>query len=138
FFFMHGKSGPRGMRYTMKSVAPIIRELHLNGWEIGLHVNVYHAEDTAEIIRGRKSLEEIIGNQVIGARFHWLRFDPRGAFRRLEEAGFLYDSTLGFHDAPGFRAGIAHAFHPYDPETGKSRKILEIPLAIMDCSLFEF
>ena len=36
--------------------------------------------------------------------------------RPLEPAGFAYDSSLGFSDALGFRAGIAHPFRPWDFE----------------------
>ena len=39
----------------------------------------------------------------------------------LDAAGFAYDSSLGFGDAIGFRAGIAHPFRPWDFERGTCR-----------------
>ena len=40
-----------------------------------------------------------------GQRYHFLRLDPHRNLAQLEAAGFAYDSTLGFSDALGFRAG---------------------------------
>jgi len=38
---------------------------------------------------------------------------------------------------PGFRNGMCHPFKPYDLEEEKEVNILEIPLTIMDGSLFK-
>jgi hypothetical protein len=61
---------------------------------------------------------------------HWLYFssDSPG---RLERAGFQYDSTWGYNDAVGFRAGTSQVFRL--PGT---RRLMELPLTIMDSALF--
>jgi hypothetical protein len=61
---------------------------------------------------------------------HWLFFDER-APSRLEQAGFSYDSTFGYTETVGFRAGTMQAFRPM----GVGR-LLELPLTIMDTALF--
>src|SRR5204862_3987713 len=67
---------------------------------------------------------------AMGARMHWLFWDD-GAPERLEKAGFSYDSTFGYNDAVGFRAGTAQAFKPIT-----AKRLLEISLTIMDTALF--
>jgi hypothetical protein len=61
---------------------------------------------------------------------HWLFFDER-APERLDEAGFTYDSTFGYNETVGFRAGTMQAFKPMT-----AGRLLELPLAIMDTALF--
>ena len=60
---------------------------------------------------------------------HWLYFD-QGSPARLEAAGFSYDSTCGYNDAVGFRAGTAQVFRPQG-----CKRLLELPLSIMDSAL---
>jgi len=61
---------------------------------------------------------------------HWLYFDSQ-APSTLEKAGFSYDSTVGYNEAIGYRAGTAQVFkHP------NVDRLLELPLHIMDTALF--
>ncbi len=61
---------------------------------------------------------------------HWLYFDEASPLA-LEKAGFAYDSTWGYNDAVGYRAGTSQAFRL--PQT---RDLLELPLHIQDTALF--
>jgi hypothetical protein len=65
-----------------------------------------------------------------GIRMHWLYFDANSP-RCLEDAGYGYDSTCGYNEAVGFRAGTLQPFRPPSVKT-----LLELPLAIMDSALF--
>jgi hypothetical protein len=75
--------------------------------------------------------------RVTGHRYHYLRIDPHANLQPLAELGFAYDTTLGFPDAPGFRAGIAHPFRPWDFERDEPLELIEIPLAAMDATMAE-
>jgi hypothetical protein len=66
----------------------------------------------------------------MGIRMHWLYFDESSP-RQLEAAGFSYDSTFGYTQTVGFRAGTAQVYRP--PGV---RRLLELPLHIMDTALF--
>jgi hypothetical protein len=61
---------------------------------------------------------------------HWLFFDENSPVK-LEEAGFSYDSTSGYNETPGYRAGATQAFKP----PGVTH-LLELPMHIMDTALF--
>jgi len=81
-------------------------------------------------------LENVTGRPVIGYRNHYLRFSVPKTWQLLSEAGFKYDTTFGFPDVVGFRNGMCHPFMPYDLHRMKDIDIMEIPLAIMDGTLF--
>jgi hypothetical protein len=82
---------------------------------------------------GRKELEELrrlTGKGNIGIRMHWLYFDKASPLI-LESAGADYDSTVGFNETVGYRAGTSQAFRPLG-----ATHLLELPLHIMDTALF--
>ena len=50
---------------------------------------------------------------------------------RLEEAGFSYDSTVGYNETVGYRAGTTQVYKPLE-----TANLLELPLHVMDTALF--
>jgi hypothetical protein len=61
---------------------------------------------------------------------HWLYFSSESP-RHLEAAGYRYDSTCGYNDAVGYRAGTAQPFRL--PGTAD---LMELPITIMDTAMF--
>jgi hypothetical protein len=61
---------------------------------------------------------------------HWLYFDQNSP-KTLENAGANYDSTVGYNETVGYRAGTAQAYKPFEVE-----QLMELPLHIMDTALF--
>ena len=59
-------------------------------------------------------LKIITNQEVLLSRFHFLRINLPGSYRNLSATGILEDYSMGFHDEPGFRAGIASPFLFYD------------------------
>jgi peptidoglycan/xylan/chitin deacetylase (PgdA/CDA1 family) len=140
FFFIPHKNNPgqnksgqapkiRAAKYDVTDVIPLIKKLISYGHEVGLHgIDAWH--DSA---RGRNELDriaEIVGDSDIGVRMHWLYFSESSS-KILEEAGFVYDSTLGYNDAIGYRSGTTQVFCL--PET---LNIFELPLNVMDTAMF--
>ncbi len=77
-----------------------------------------------------REVTRVTARKTTGVRMHWLYFcDDSG--RTLEDAGFEYDSTWGYNDAIGFRAGTLQPFRPLG-----CGHLLELPLAIMDTAMF--
>jgi peptidoglycan/xylan/chitin deacetylase (PgdA/CDA1 family) len=106
------------------------------GGEVGLHGSYLAARDAGLLAVEANALEEL-GAQVRGQRYHYLRVDPHANLAPLPALGLRYDTTLGFPDAPGFRAGIAHPFRPWDVAAARPLDLVEIPLAAMDVTLGE-
>jgi hypothetical protein len=125
------KAGFRATRYDIKDVQDWAKLLIKEGYEVGVHgIDSWHDSE-----KGRLELNEItkaVGIQEVGTRIHWLCFDSNSP-KILEEAGFVYDSTFGYNDAIGFRAGTAQVFRPLG-----AKRILEIPLHIQDVALFTY
>ena len=93
----------------------LVETLREDAAEVGLHGSYSAAEEPGRIAKEKARLEQLSG-PVAGQRYHYLRVDPHRNLASLEAAGFSYDSSLGFGDAIGFRAGIAHPFRPWDFE----------------------
>jgi len=106
------------------------------GAEVGLHGSYLAAEDLERLARERVVLAQLDG-PLLGRRYHYLRVDPHRNLVPLARIGFHYDTSLGFPDALGFRAGIAHPFRPWDFERNAPADLVEVPLAVMDATLAE-
>jgi hypothetical protein len=107
----------------------LLNQLTQAGSEIGVHgIDAWH-----DVEKGRaeyRRIAETSGQSDLGVRVHWLCFD-RVSPRVLEQAGYRFDSTFGYNDAVGYRAGTSQVFRPENVET-----LLELPLHIQDSALF--
>lgn len=128
--FSKGRGKRRATKYDIEDVGAIIQKLLSNGCEIGVHgIDAWNSVES-----GKQELQRIRGampsGHGIGIRMHWLCANER-TFELLDEAGYSYDSTLGYNETVGFKAGTAQVFKPIG-----ARALLEIPLQIQDTALF--
>ena len=110
----------------------IIQKLKLAGNEIGMHGGLTTSFDAKEFSSDRLK----IGFDVNANRFHYLMFDMVLTPQLLEKNKIRIDSTLGFNSMPGFRNGTSYPFYLYNHETQQATSTLEMPLIIMDVSIF--
>jgi peptidoglycan/xylan/chitin deacetylase (PgdA/CDA1 family) len=113
-----------------------LRELAKRGFEIGLHASYESYRSTARLASEKQQIESAVGVPLGGIRQHFLRFDVSSTWAAQGSAGFDYDSTLGYNEAIGFRAGIAAPFRPWNTARRAPHDVLELPLAVMDGALF--
>ncbi len=137
FYFLATDSDIKRFRYNIEDLEGELGSIIDHGWEVGLHGGYYAYNDLEEILREKVRLERVLGRKVAGYRNHYLRFQVPNSWDVLEKAGFRYDTTLGYSDMVGFRNGMCHPFCPYNLCTGTEFNILEIPMAIMDGTLFD-
>jgi peptidoglycan/xylan/chitin deacetylase (PgdA/CDA1 family) len=119
----------RATRYGARDIADAIGNLTAAGCEVGLH----GIDAWLDASAGRLELEEIrllTGASEIGVRMHWLYFGQQSPVV-LELAGATYDSTVGYNQTVGYRAGTTQVFKPLN-----SKRLLELPLHVMDTALF--
>ena len=117
------------------SVAEMMREIHRQGWEIGLHSSWYSFNNADELKRQKQAIEMTLDSSIHSVRQHYLHYDIRNTPRAHSEAGFKYDSTLGFNGNIGFRFGTCYPWHLYDHKTQKQLSIVELPLIIQDVAM---
>ncbi|MFO8144518.1 MAG: polysaccharide deacetylase family protein [Candidatus Syntrophosphaera sp.] len=103
--------------------------------EVGLHGSPESAYDGIILLRELENLKSK-GFEVNGYRSHYLSFDYQKTFKILEDAGIKHDSTLGYWENIGFRAGISFPFYPFNIEENRPFRVLEIPLIVMDTTLY--
>lgn len=114
-----------------------IRAVASRGFGVGLHIGYRARAQAARIAAERERLEAVAGTQVTGSRHHYWHM-TRPFWASLEahgRAGLLFDSSVGFNSAPGYRLGVALPFHPWNPETGSVVPTLQIPTLAMDSML---
>lgn len=113
----------------------LIRQLADEGHEIGVHGSTFSPTDPGLLSAEKRELEEVLGTPVAGIRQHCLNLSIPDTWRFQSDAGFLYDTSLGYKaaDGSGFRWGTCFPFHPWSSEGTLS--LLEIPLSLMDVAL---
>lgn len=126
-----GKRPPwiRSAKYDMNDYRSSIERLAKGGFEVGLHgIDAWH--DTAMGRDELEALRAITGDDEPGVRMHWLYFSEESP-GVLSEAGFMYDSTLGYNGAVGYRSGTTQVFRSL-----RDSAIFELPMNVMDSAMF--
>jgi hypothetical protein len=119
----------RASSYGAADIAERLRALVSSRQEVGLH----GIDAWIDSARGEDEMAQIAttaGVTNIGVRMHWLYFNEHSPLA-LEKAGFSYDSTVGYNQTIGYRAGTSQVYRPLDVT-----HLLELPLHIMDTALF--
>ncbi len=139
FFFLHEAPGDekislRGRlllsgacRLDNPRVQNAIREIGNAGWDIGLHSSSFARGDLIRLREEKAILERLANRAIQGVRQHFLSPDVRSLWNSQIESGFGFDSTMGYADRLGFRAGTSF---PYP--VNASSTFHEIPFQIMD------
>ena len=119
----------RASRYDPEELRPQMERILAAGSEVGLH-GIDAWRDASAAGREREKIASVARTASMGVRMHWLYFDEN-APRALDAAGFPYDSTVGYNETVGFRAGTTQAFRPLGVAN-----LTELPLHVMDTALF--
>jgi hypothetical protein len=118
----------RAVKYQASEVRQELRQTASSGNELAVH-GIDAWRDTEAGCREKDELLELAGRANVGVRMHWLYFaDDSPA--KLERAGFAYDSTWGYNDAVGYRAGTSQVFR-----LSGTSSLMELPMSIMDTAL---
>jgi len=118
------------------SVQDMINILNDNGFEIGLHPTWYTYNDPDQLVNQKNKLEDVINEEVRSVRQHNLHYDIQQTPKAHSQAGFDFDSTIGFNNNVGFRYGTSHPWKLYDLEDETPLNVIEIPLIAQDVTLF--
>jgi hypothetical protein len=119
----------RAVPYQISDVGAEVTAALTDGTEVGVHgIDAWHDAEA-----GRTELTQVTsltGRSTAGIRMHWLYFADDSPMR-LEAAGYEYDSTWGYNEAVGYRAGTSQVFR-----LRGTTNLMELPLSIMDSALF--
>jgi uncharacterized protein DUF7033 len=116
----------------------LMRRLDHEGWEVGLHAAYSTWREEPAVTRQVERFRQLSGRPAWGLRHHYLHLDPTSPLDTLAahaRAGLLYDTTIGFNDTPGFRAGTALPYETPDRPGQTARRFIEIPMTLADMHL---
>jgi peptidoglycan/xylan/chitin deacetylase (PgdA/CDA1 family) len=132
----HAADGPDPAAYDRLRPA-IVAQIAAQGDEVGLHPSYLTSERPDLLAAERERLEALTGDRVPGVRFHYLRHDTHATLPELEGLGFAYDSSQGYGDAIGLRAGFSFPYRPFHLAERRPLDLIELPMAVMDATLAE-
>ena len=104
----------------------------------GLHSSYRSAGRLKTLKMEAERFTAITGHHADKVRQHWLLLNMPDTYREFGEAGFRNDYTMGFHDEPGFRAGIARPFPFYDLMNETITSLTVVPFQVMDVTLRQY
>jgi len=130
FYIVPFGSHPRDPPYSFETLVPTVHDLTRGGWEVGVHASFESFDRPQMLAAQKRAFESAVGKPALGVRQHFINFAPQATWEYQERAGFEYDSTLANRDRAGFRTGFCHPYRP------PGRRLIEIPLVIMDGQLF--
>jgi hypothetical protein len=136
---LYWKNSPKsdwdsGYDLSTKSIHDVVARLKNEGVEMGVHPSYYTFNDPHRLGDEVEHICEVIDANRVGGRQHFLRWHPR-TWHDWEKCGLAYDSTVGFSDRLGFRAGTCVPYRPWSLELNREIDLLEIPLQAMDVTL---
>lgn len=103
--------------------------------DVGIHPSSKASADVIVLKKEKQRLEEIVGQEVIKSRQHYLLMHLPNTYRELISAGIWEDYTMGYHDLPGCRAGTVNPFLWYDLELEETTALKVYPFYVMDVTL---
>ncbi|MEN8202213.1 MAG: polysaccharide deacetylase family protein [Bacteroidota bacterium] len=119
-------------------VRKLFKSLKEQGCELGIHGTVRSSTSPEALTAEIKELEKHVDQPIHGIRQHRLMFDRSLTHAIHHQAGLLYDSSLAYADHEGFRNSYCLPFRPYDHEKDGMYDTWEIPLTVMDVTLFDY
>ncbi len=145
FYFLAGETGAREGRYRLSDppIRALLKRIHGRGHEVGLHAS-YGTFRSPELIEHeitdlkQACADAGIDQPIWGVRQHYLRFEIPITWRAQDMSGLDHDSTLGFADYPGFRAGTCREFPVFDILDSRALRLRERPIIIMDTTWFGY
>jgi hypothetical protein len=138
FFVGARRRGPLDFAYEAAEAAEVLRAVSAGGREVALHASFYSRGDGAALVEERETLAAVAGEEVVGVRGHYLGLAGEEGWGAVAAAGFAYDASAGFPSRPGWRAGAALPYRPFDGAADRPYDFVEIPLAVMDGTLFQY
>ena len=140
FFFLAGGSHPQfdaGYQLNSPLIGTLMRRIYARGHHIGLHPSYSSLDDDRQVPMELENLKHVfallgIDQVVLGSRMHYLRFSYKELIDTISRLDIDFDSSLGYSDKIGFRAGTVKSFQSFDCVARKKLKLTIKPLILMD------
>ncbi len=144
YFFMNSKSSYLDGNYLVddNNILELIKNIISEGHFVGLHPSYISYKNLYQIQKEARSFNEILIKyhlpKIIGARQHYLRWSNPETWQIYESVNIPFDSSLTYAGYVGFRCGTCYEYSVYDLINRKMLNLKEMPLIVMDGTLFEY
>jgi hypothetical protein len=135
-YWKSSRRSPHDTGYSLRDelLRNLIQSLSQRGLELGIHPS-YETFRNPELLKAEaQSVRHALGRYKIGGRQDYLRWCPE-SWVHWESAALSYDSSVGFADHIGFRAGTCVPYRPWLWSERRVADLVEIPLLIIDSAL---
>jgi hypothetical protein len=132
FYFIPSLPGEPDAQYSIldETLIDTIKKISRKGHTVGVH-GAYRSYTQAELFQ-----EELgrfpKGITIEENRQHYLRFDVPETFDMLDALGIKIDSSIGYTEKVGFRAGTCYEYPLFHIMNRKQLSLIERPLIVMD------
>ncbi len=116
---------------THPAMQVLIRRLGAEG-VAGIHPSYYSDQHPRYLDDEKKQLEEILGQEIIFSRQHYIKMKLPDTCRVLLRAGITDDFSMGYGTHLGFRAATGQSFLWYDLTTESVTALRLHPFCFMD------
>jgi hypothetical protein len=140
YYFLEKNGTHDNSRYHFrtKRIREMMNRLSEKGFEVGIHGTIQSATDQEAMNRTVANLRQAAPAKVEGIRQHYLKYRLPQTAQIQQKAGLSYDTTLGFAEHEGFRNSYCWPFKLYDFENDRALDLWQIPLAMMDVTMFGY
>lgn len=136
---VHWKASKRSRHdtgYSLRDpgILRLVRFFRQRAIEMGIHPS-YESFDSPRLLHSEvATLRNFLGAPDLGGRQDYLRWTPQ-TWSEWDAIGIPYDSSVGFADHTGFRAGTCIPYRPWLWREQREAMLVEIPLLAMDSML---
>ncbi|SDC67630.1 polysaccharide deacetylase family protein [Niabella drilacis] len=136
YFFLvgaHTNRYDKNISPRNKAMKALITD-HAIRYPVGLHPS-WQSNRTFHVLKNEKeTLAAITGTAINASRQHFLKLSFPETYHNLLKAGILFDFSMGYADANGFRASVASPFCWYDLQTETATDLLLFPFCFMEAT----
>lgn len=143
FYFMAGKTSNYDSGYDVFAarIQRLLKRIHDRGHIIGLHPSYgtlgrpdLLASEAENLCRAMEAAG--VDQELRSGRQHYLRWHANSTWEDWEQAGLKQDSSVGFAQHVGFRAGTCRSYTTWSWKDSRHLRLVERPLIAMEGSLF--
>jgi len=142
FNFMACRPNTHDTGYDIASnrVGRLMKAIDRRGHSIGFHPSYSSMNNEDKIELELESLKKALNyfeiqHEITGGRHHYLKWNAKISWDQWDALGLQYDSSVGFAETVGFRAGTCKPYRTWSFSKQCKLNLIERPLIIMDVTL---
>lgn len=138
FYFIPGLPSETDFRYHIndKRVIRAIDKIKERNHKIGIHPSFSSFKNKEQLDIEIARLEKH-HSPITEGRQHYLKFSNPETWQDWEDTGLKYDSTIGYENRLGFRAGVCYEYPVFNILSRKKLNLIEQPLIFMESAVYD-